>query len=253
MQRIRGWRAVLATWVLACVPTAHPQEVPRATVAAPHVEAAAASTVARAPARTGAGSAAAPQTPPPDAAKPSPWLPGCVASVDELDSRPGVTPRRARRLERGMVLVADKGRRRMMLFEGGSLRACWRIALGWTPRGHKQLEGDGKTPVGWYRTSDKPWSSFDGAIAIHYPAIRDARAARQDGRISAAAEQRIVGANQLGKVPPQRTALGGAILIHGGGSSRDWTAGCIALDDPDLAELRQQLPAGMRTELLIVE
>jgi lipoprotein-anchoring transpeptidase ErfK/SrfK len=43
-------------------------------------------------------------------------------------------------------------------------------------------------------------------------------------------------------MPPQRTRLGGEIYIHGQpaartAASRNWTRGCIALDDPAMREL----------------
>ena len=55
--------------------------------------------------------------------------------------------------------------------------------LGFTPAGHKR-EGDGKTPEGLYATSDKPWSQYYAAIAVHYPGIKDALAAEEDSRIA---------------------------------------------------------------------
>lgn len=177
---------------------------------------------------------------------------GCTADIAALPTARGETERDRRRLEDGAVLVADKSARRLMLFEHGILKGCWRVALGFEPEGHKEIEGDGRTPEGWYRTSDKPWSSFDGAIAIHYPATRDAQQARDDGRIGRRTAQAISQAQRMGRVPPQRTAMGGAVLIHGGGSSADWTLGCIALEDADLADLRERLPKGMRTHLMIV-
>jgi lipoprotein-anchoring transpeptidase ErfK/SrfK len=33
-------------------------------------------------------------------------------------------------------------------------------------------------------------------------------------------------------------------MIHGHGSGRDWTAGCVALDDRDVEELYNALPLG---------
>ncbi len=139
-----------------------------------------------------------------------------------------------------------------MLYDAGSLEACWSIGLGFAPVGHKRVEGDGTTPEGWYPISDKPWSLFDNAIAIHYPADRDAVAARRDGRIGPKQLQAISSANRRGHVPPQQTAMGGEVLIHGGGSSSDWTLGCIALEDEDLVDLRKRLGNKMRTQLLIV-
>ena len=139
-----------------------------------------------------------------------------------------------------------------MLYADGQLRMCRRVGLGFSPQGHKQVEGDGKTPEGWYRTSDKPWSSFDNAIAVHYPNAVDARRAVADGRIGKKTRDTIVRASKQRRVPPQRTAMGGAILIHGGGSGTDWTAGCVALDDADLSELRAHMPAGKRANLLVL-
>lgn len=179
-------------------------------------------------------------------------LTGCERDVEALPVARGSTARDLRRLREGRVLVAHKSARRLMLYEAGGLQACWRMGLGFAPTGHKQVEGDGKTPEGWYPTSDKPWSVFDDAIAIHYPATRDAAEALADHRIRSRQYNVVAASNLRRAVPPQRTPMGGAILIHGGGSSSDWTLGCIALEDQDLGDLRSRLPKGMKTDLLIV-
>jgi len=139
-----------------------------------------------------------------------------------------------------------------MLYDDGKLELCFRVGLGFAPTGHKAVEGDGKTPEGWYRTSDKPWSSFENAIAIHYPNEDDARAAATDGRIAKKTRDKIVAELRAGRVPPQYTKLGGAVLIHGGGGTTDWTLGCVALDDTDLVTLRASLGRGMRTNVLVL-
>ena len=36
--------------------------------------------------------------------------------------------------------------------------------------------------------------------------------------------------------------LGGEIFIHGGGTERDWTSGCIALSDADAETLYAEIP-----------
>lgn len=177
---------------------------------------------------------------------------GCIMDVDDLPEGRGATARDNRRLHDGRVLVAAKSAHRMMLYDAGELQACWQIGLGFNPVGHKRVEGDGATPEGWYQTSDKPWSIFDNAIAIHYPATRDAAEARRDGRIGRSQFETIAAASKRGAVPPQRTPMGGAVLIHGGGNSADWTLGCIAMDDDDLVDLRNRLTGRMRTKLLVV-
>lgn len=188
----------------------------------------------------------------PDATRPAaPAAPGCAVAPAELPASSLYDPTDPR-LRDPAVLVAHKSARRLMLFGHGSLQGCWAMGLGFEPSGHKQREGDGRTPEGWYRTSDKPWSDFAGAIAVHYPNDRDASAALADGRLAASEHEVVVGALGRDLVPPQQTALGGEILIHGGGSRRDWTLGCMALEDEDLAGLRAMLPADQRVWLLVL-
>jgi murein L,D-transpeptidase YafK len=152
-----------------------------------------------------------------------------------------------------------------MLYSDGALRAdraggsasCWSVALGIRPDGAyadgpKQIRGDRRTPEGWYRTSDKPWSSYEDAILVHYPNLPDADRGLAGGVIDRATRDAIAGAAGRDAAPSQKTPLGGDILLHGGGSSVDWTWGCIALDDDQLDELRAALPTGMRTDLLIL-
>jgi murein L,D-transpeptidase YafK len=175
----------------------------------------------------------------------------CIESVDALPQASYLASD-DRRLQREHLVVVVKSTRRLMVFDAGRKVACYRIALGFAPEGHKQEEGDGRTPEGWYRTSDKPWSTFDDAIAIHYPNADDAAAGLASGRIARRTRDRIVEATAAKSVPPQATALGGAVLIHGGGSATDWTLGCVALDDRDLASLRGLLGKSMKTDLLIL-
>ena len=49
--------------------------------------------------------------------------------------------------------------------------------------------------------------------------------------------------------PPQSTRLGGQIGIHGGGSHKNWTLGCVALDRTDIKVLFEQLPLGTVVEI----
>jgi lipoprotein-anchoring transpeptidase ErfK/SrfK len=44
--------------------------------------------------------------------------------------------------------------------------------------------------------------------------------------------------------PPWNTALGGEVMIHGGGTANDWTWGCVALADADIKELFAAIPIG---------
>ena len=184
---------------------------------------------------------------------------GCVETVEELPEHYSYRKDNPY-LQSDHLIVVLKEARRLMLFQDGKLRHnrtggspdCWRIGLGSSPVFDKVAEGDGRTPEGWFRTSDKPWSSFYGAIAVHYPSERHASQAFSANRITKSTHDRIVGALKKDSLPPQKTTLGGDILLHGGGSSSDWTLGCIALANHDLDELRSLLPKGMKTWILIL-
>lgn len=195
-----------------------------------------------------------------------PTLPnGCVETIEELPSSHAYK-RDSPELQGNHLIVVLKQARRLMLFQDAKLRHdraggapdCWRLALGvykdGRPSGNfdKLVEGDRHTPIGLFRVSDKPWSQYHGAILVHYPSPLHAQQAHSKGRINQETLNRIARAHRNGTVPPQNTILGGDILIHGGGSSADWTWGCIALNDRDLDELRSLLPKGMKTWILIL-
>ena len=181
-------------------------------------------------------------------------VPDCPSTVESLVGIDLDDPR----LRGDHLIVVEKSARRIMRFRNGALMradgsaACWTMGLGPTPVGHKLREGDGKTPEGWYRTSDKPWSRWYAAIAVHYPNRRDAAAARADGRLTVDQASQTARALAAGRKPPQTTPVGGEILIHGGGNQADWTLGCIAMADRDIDALRATLPRSMVTDVLIL-
>jgi len=187
-------------------------------------------------------SAAAPPQPAPP--------PRCPETVAQLPAAPFLDATDPRLHDD--LIVINKSRRTLLFFSSGTSEDCWDIGLGFAPRGHKEQEGDGRTPEGWYRTSDKPWSSFYAAIAVHYPNIDDAAAGRDAGRISEAEHRAIVSALRRDEKPKQTTEMGGEILIHGGGSASDWTLGCVALNNNHIDILRTKIPANMRTNVLIL-
>ncbi len=113
-----------------------------------------------------------------------------------------------------------KSQRRMYLLHGKTVLKSYRIELGFAPIGDKMIEGDGKTPEGFYMIDRRnPDSEFHLSVGINYPTPRD-----------------IAEAKALGKEP------GGDIFIHGQGNpvSRlraDWTFGCIAVTNREIEEI----------------
>lgn len=123
-------------------------------------------------------------------------------------------------------VLVDKGDRQLHLLRDGEVWKSYPIGLGFAPDGHKQREGDGRTPEGDYILDWRnPNSSFYLSIHISYP---DA-----DDKVHARARDE----------PP-----GGAIFIHGRHSlsrgKRDWTLGCIAVTDEAMDEIWATVPNG---------
>lgn len=178
-------------------------------------------------------------------------MPECPPTVDALPIGVLADPADPRLRGEHLVVVL-KERRVLGHYAGGALTRCSRVGLAaGAPTGHKQREGDLRTPEGWYRTSDKPTSRWYHAIAIHYPGLDDAERGLRDGLVDQAQHDAIAAAVRADTKPPQTTGLGGEILFHGGGAS-DWTLGCIALEDAEIDALRSALPKDLRFWTLIL-
>jgi len=141
-------------------------------------------------------------------------------------------------LRRADVVRVWKGERRLELYRNDELLRTFRVALGFEPDGHKQRQGDGRTPEGVYAlVGRRVTERYGPALLISYPRPEDVRRAGAAG------------------VPP-----GGGIFIHGLpvglgviGSSHakfDWTNGCIAVTDEELDEIWARVSDGARIEIL---
>lgn len=158
---------------------------------------------------------------------------------EEVNQRPLKLPLREPRV------VVEKGARRLKLYAGGELVRVRRVVLGFEPVDDKVRQGDGRTPEGDFRIcmkNDK--SRFYLSLGLTYPNLEDADRGLRDGLITQAQHKSIKRALEAGRCPPWNTALGGEIFIHGGGTGSDWTLGCVALENPEIKELFDTLPAG---------
>lgn len=117
-------------------------------------------------------------------------------------------------------IVVNKGARKMYLLHGTEVLKSYNIELGFAPEGHKQFEGDGKTPEGRYVIDRRnPNSAFYLSIGISYPNRKDVEYARAQGK-----------------------RPGGEIFIHGGPRPKDpkgpdWTAGCISVKNREMRQI----------------
>lgn len=130
------------------------------------------------------------------------------------------------------LIFVSKKHRKMALYEHYKLVAAYDVALGSNPVGHKQFEGDGKTPEGTYRiVSKRIHPKFHKSLKISYPNRRDEKFARSQG-----------------------LSPGGEILIHGLKESfkwagplhdwMDWTQGCVAVTNSEMDEIYDLVQVG---------
>lgn len=143
------------------------------------------------------------------------------------------------------VVVIHKAERVLGLYVGGRLVEAYPIGLGAHPEGHKEKQGDRRTPEGLYHICTRnARSQFHLFLGISYPKKGDADLALRGRRISPEEHRAITEAIGAGRQPPWDTALGGEIGIHGGGADRDWTLGCIALENDAVERLWDTLKIG---------
>jgi len=153
-------------------------------------------------------------------------------------------------LEDPHVLI-KKSQRQLELWDGDALCARYPIALGFEPEGHKQREGDGRTPEGeYYVCTRNGQSKFYLALGLSYPGKEDAAAALSKGLIDQSTFAAIKKAIDQGKRPPWDTPLGGAIMIHGMGIKGDWTHGCIAVNNDVMDILWRLCSLGTKVTVL---
>jgi len=124
-------------------------------------------------------------------------------------------------------VIVRKSERKLQLLNDGIVIREYRVALGDSPVGHKFHEGDERTPEGDYILDWRnPSSQFYKSIHVSYPNDSDRLFARAMGY-----------------------EAGGMIMIHGlpnyisshrvlgEYARRDWTDGCIAVNNEEMDEI----------------
>ncbi len=132
------------------------------------------------------------------------------------------------------LITVDKSEKKLVLWQEGKVLKNYNIlAFGANPVGHKQYEGDERTPEGDYFISRKnPSKKFQKFLNISYPNEDDKKRAKA-----------------LGKSP------GGFVGIHGDKGGVEgffdrfdprWTDGCITVRNHEIEEIYQLVPVGTR-------
>jgi murein L,D-transpeptidase YafK len=135
------------------------------------------------------------------------------------------------------LVKVEKSTGEMYLYESGAIVRKYKVAFGKNPKGHKQQEGDEKTPEGNYTLDyKKENSSFYRAMHISYPNEQDKQKAKTLG-----------------------VSAGGFIMVHGqrNGFSWfspitqyfNWTNGCIALTNSEMDEFLKLVKVGTAIQI----
>jgi len=134
-------------------------------------------------------------------------------------------------------ILIYKAEHKLVVVAQGRAYRTYRVALGKTPRGAKLCRGDNRTPEGaYFVTRRMPGSHYYMALHLSYPNPDD-----------------VVRATDSGCEP------GGDIEIHGLTEGfgwvgerhleHDWTNGCIAVTNREIAELYHMVAVGTPVEI----
>ena len=166
------------------------------------------------------------------------FMPDFLTRKDARD----VTSAEKRELDRLFAdrVVVKKAERKLYLMQGQKPFRSYKISLGTSPEGHKERQGDGRTPEGRYFLDWRnPSSKFRKSLHVSYPNTSDRLRARRQGNDP-----------------------GGMIMIHGQPrpnryrdlqeliSQEDWTEGCIAVSNHAIDEIWSFTADGTPVEIL---
>ena len=130
------------------------------------------------------------------------------------------------------LVTVKKSERKMYLLSQGKIVKEYQVSFGGDPKGHKEQEGDQKTPEGLYTLDYKKEDSIAyRSMHVSYPNEQDIARAQEKG------------------VSP-----GGFIMVHGQmngwgwlspiNQRFNWTDGCIALTNAEMDEFMDLVAVG---------
>lgn len=158
------------------------------------------------------------------------------AEPNATGSGPSLPAASSRSLMADRILI-EKGARRLFLLNRGQVIAEYPIKLGLSPKGHKQFEGDFRTPEGVYHLSRRnPRSEFFLSVEVSYPNEADRARASAEG-LRPGGLIMIHGQPNVPRKPPEYYA------------TRDWTDGCIAVSNAAMVDIWQRTRLGIPIEI----
>lgn len=177
--------------------------------------------------------------------------PSAPADLIETMLKRAPVPRHSNEL---WVLIDDE-EATLSVFRGNALLERFApISLGRAGAKTQRVRGDNVTPMGEFRINrfnyESQWRTFMG---IDFPTPAHARMALEKGIYSQTDYEDYFDYYRRNGHPPQNTALGGAIGIHGLGSADPdihgryhWTQGCVAVTNAQIDRLAELVGVGTR-------
>jgi murein L,D-transpeptidase YafK len=159
-------------------------------------------------------------------------------------------------------LLISRSKHTLSVKQGDVTLNTFKVAFGSGGKKAKMKEGDHTTPKGAYLINKiRDSENFHLFMLLNYPNMEDAKRALKDNLITRTQYRSILLAQIEGRLPPQNTALGGSIGIHGIGIETDekieihqyldWTKGCIAMRNDEVDALRRYIAPG--TKVIITD
>jgi len=167
----------------------------------------------------------------------------------------GLSATAAAQLDTASWIMVDTATQTLTVMEGDHIKKVFsNISVGRNGPADYRTQGDGRTPLGmfhiaWINTN----SRFHRFFGLDYPNHQQAELAFRQKLIDFDTYYAIRYALFRGDVPPQNTALGGYIGIHGIGNGdlrihavANWTDGCIALTNEQIDQLAAWITLGTK-------
>lgn len=139
--------------------------------------------------------------------------------------------------EKADLVVVRKSESRLYLEKDGKPFVSFRVSFGSQPKGHKQQEGDERTPEGRYVLDSKNTrSAFHKSIHISYP----------DAKAVASAKARGVNPGGLIMIHGQKNGFGWLAPVA---QWFNWTDGCVGLSNRDMDAVWNAVDVGTPIEI----
>lgn len=190
-------------------------------------------------------------------------LVSCLSPSPEVPAARTTTPASSPAFAPGEIkIVIWKSHYTLTLYKGDIPIKTYRTVFGKGYRdGDKQTIGDFRTPEGdFYICTLNHSKRFYKFMGLSYPSLKHAEYGLRTRLISPGEYQLIKKAIDGHELPPWDTQLGGAIGIHGvtpnannparNVLAKNWTDGCIALNNEDIDEIFNVVSLGTQVTIL---